>query len=178
MNSATESWFRLLRNQLVEVARRRVPEEDVEDVVQDALRVIHERGDSLPTERQVDGRPPVAWCFQVLRFTISNLYRRQRTRRSSLDPRVDPDTVSAVTPAGTALESLESEEALELIEAALDQLASDDVQCGRYLDRLLDGIAPRELAKREGLDEPILYRRVYRCRQKLRALLARKGIRS
>lgn len=177
MTSGSEQWYRLLRDQFVEVARRRVPEGDMEDVVQDALRVVHERGPTVPTDRQVDGRPPVAWCFQVLRFTVANFYRRQRFRRDTLDPNADPETKSSGAPVETPIEALESEEALEFIEAALDELSVKDAQCGRYLDRLLDGISPRQLAEREGLDESALYRRVYRCRQKLRALLVLRGIR-
>ena len=177
MSSGSENWYRFLRGQFVEIARRRVPEGEVEDVVQDALRVVHERGPSVPTDRQVDGRPPVAWCFQALRFTVANFYRRQKFRRDTFDPDTDPDTKSSGAPIENPLESLESEEALDLIEDALNELSSNDQQCRRYLDRLLDGASPRELAESEGLEEPVLYRRVYRCRQKLREFLIRRGVR-
>ena len=55
-------------------------------------------------------------------------------------------------------------------------MATRDRDCARYLQRLFDGVAPGELARQEGLEEAALYRRVYRCRIKLRTLLARRGV--
>jgi DNA-directed RNA polymerase specialized sigma24 family protein len=121
----------------------------------------------------VQGRPPLAWCFQVLRHRIGNHYKHTRVRSGHVA--LDPESPRLAAPA-TPLESLAAADAVRAIERALDQLGRDDAPCGRYLRTLAAGQAPRTLAAREGVAEAVLYRRVYRCRQKLRALLADAGV--
>ncbi len=67
-------------------------------------------------------------------------------------------------------------EVLLVIEAALAEMATDHPQCGRYLSRLVEGARPREVADEEELASAVFARRLYRCRQKLRSLLAMKGV--
>ena len=58
----------------------------------------------------------------------------------------------------------------------LRELAEVDGVCGRYLQRLIDGLSPSDLAREERLGAAVLYRRVYRCRLKLRSILERMGV--
>lgn len=166
---ATGEWLENLRAEFVRIASRRVDTSDVEDVVQEAMRVIAEKG--LDGEADsVDGLAPLAWCYQVLRNTIGNHYQRRRTRAQW--------TVADTTAADKAavLESLDGRAALEAIEGALAEMARTDPQCARYLSRLADGERPGEVARDEKVDVPVFSRRLYRCRGKLRRLLAAKGV--
>ena len=160
-----EEWFRELRATFLDVARRRVPEGEVEDLVQEALAVVH--------ERRGGERPPAAWCLQVLRNKIGNWYKRRRVRRGVI---AEGEESEGTVIEGTPLEALESRERRALVGEALAELTRDDGQCARFFDRLLEGSSPRELARSEGLEESVLYRRVYRCRQKLKAILREKGV--
>lgn len=168
-NHAASRWLDDLRARFVRIAARRVSDGDVEDVVQEAMRVIAEKGLDR-SDPVVDGLPPLAWCFQVLRNTIGNHYQRQRTRErwTQSDP-------GAVDRAGV-IEAMDSGETLAVIEGALDDMKHRDPKCAHYLSRLADGAKPRELAGDEAIDVAVLSRRLYRCRAKLRDLLSAKGV--
>jgi len=149
-----------------------VDESDVEDVVQEAMRVIAEKGidrAALPLE----GVAPLAWCFQVLRNTIGNHYQRQRTRQRWTESDADAGE-RAQNP--RVLESLDSEQTLLVVEGALGEMARSDPTCAAYLSRLADGARPGEIADDESVERPAFYRRLYRCRQKLRDILIEKGV--
>jgi DNA-directed RNA polymerase specialized sigma24 family protein len=167
-------WLGPLRDRFVAVARRRVAPIDVEDVVQEALRIVVEKRVAGPGGPAVEGRPPLAWCFQVLRHTIGNHYQRVRVRAAHHAPAEAAAGHAAADP--TPLEALESADAVRLILAALDTLERESASCGRYLRRLLAGASPAEVAGAEGVEEAAFYRRVYRCRVRLRALLGERGV--
>jgi DNA-directed RNA polymerase specialized sigma24 family protein len=169
-----ERWLSALRLRLLALARRRVAAGAEEDLVQETLRTLAQKGVVAADAVTPTGAPPLAFAFQTLRFTIGNHYQRQRVRgrvHAPLAAGVDhPDT------AATPLEALTSAEAVRIIEEGLGWLTRQGGACGRYLQALLAGDAPRTLARAEGLDEAVLHRRVYRCREKLRAWLAARGI--
>jgi RNA polymerase sigma factor (sigma-70 family) len=172
MESA-ESWSSELHRRFVELARRRVPEDEAEDLVQEAMTVVLTRSGEIEEARLVEGRPPLAWCFTVLRNTIGNYYqRRERWAKT-----VDEDAVDRLHAEGTPAEALESKELRIHIHQALQKLRGSDPQCWGFLSRLGDGIKPRSLAQSAGLEEAVLYRRLYRCRQKFRHLLEERGVR-
>jgi RNA polymerase sigma factor (sigma-70 family) len=164
-----DDWLVALRTRMVELARRRVQPDDVEDVVQTAMRVVIEKG-LQRTEREVEGLPPIAWCLQVLRNTIGNHYKRQRTQKKWVDSAVEADRVSI------PIEAMSSAEKLETIEGALAKMMQEDPQCGSYLQRTLDGSSAREIAAEDGLDADAFYKRLYRCRRKLREWLRERGV--
>lgn len=169
-----QAWLGLLRERFVRVARRRVTPDVVEDVVQDALRIVVERGIGRPGATTVQSEPALAACFQVLRNVIGNHYQKRRTEQRRREPLAThgdrPD------PAPGPLAALSSEEIVSLVRRCLTELAVTDPGCARYLARLADGHSPREVAGEEALEEAVFYRRVYRCRLKLRALLERRGV--
>jgi RNA polymerase sigma factor (sigma-70 family) len=166
------NWLMDLRREFVRVASRRVNEGDVEDVVQEAMRVIVEKGIDRGAD-PVGTQPPLAWCFQVLRNTIGNHYQRERTRRRWTDG--DSGMVDR-SPNPLSLESMDSHTTLATIEAALVALGNTDSTCAGYLSRMADGDRAGDIADREGIERRAFYRRLYRCRQKLRDLLAKKGV--
>jgi len=166
-------WFAELRRQFLRLARRRVPEAVVEDLVQEALRIVVEKGITGPGEL-VDGhRPGAAFAFRVLRNTIGNHYQRARTR--SGDVSLDA-ALGAADDAATPLEALAQTDAVAAVYSALDELARDDRACAQNLRRLAEGARAGELARTAGVEEAAFYRRIYRCRLKLRDLLRTKGI--
>jgi RNA polymerase sigma factor (sigma-70 family) len=170
-DSDVQAWLTALRQRLQDVAGRRVEVDALEDVVQDTLRVVLER---IHAGDGPGSRPSLAWCFQTLRNVIGDHYRRSRRtrgRRADLAEGVD-------IPAGDPdpIEAFGAAEIVEVVEQALEAMAARDGGCARYLRQLGAGIRPAELARAERVSEAVLYRRVYRCRQKLRALLLERGV--
>jgi RNA polymerase sigma factor (sigma-70 family) len=172
----TDGWLVQLRDRFVAVARRRLPSEAVEDVVQEALTVVYEKGIRVPQADAIDGMPPLAWCFQVLRNLIGNFYQKQRTRAATMSPDEDVERLDAADQSPTPLEALESREVRRLVRQALGELGKQDGTCAHYLQRLLEGLTPADLASEEAVEPAVLYRRVYRCRIKLRDILEQKGV--
>lgn len=169
-----EMWFARLRDRFESLARRRVPPDAVDDVVQDAMRIVFEKGFDPAGGRPVDETPQLAWCFQVLRNTVGNHY--QRTRRRAGERNLDDHPVLA--DGRTPLESLEESDFRRAVDGAIDELAADNPPCGGYLRRLAEGVLPAEIAEEEAVRPTVLYRRLYRCRAKLREILERRGIRA
>jgi DNA-directed RNA polymerase specialized sigma24 family protein len=171
--ATTDAWVRALRARFVEIARRRVPEAVVEDVVQDALTVVCRKHD-----RAAEEAPDLLWSFQVLRNVIGNHYQREKRRRrfldaaSTLEPLDGGRIVHRVE--RTPLESLERTETTRLLHAAVDELARTDPSCGQQFKRILDQLAPEETpdaGRRDSTD----YVRRFRCRERLRRILVRWG---
>lgn len=181
MNPASENdahgpgtWPGDLRARLLSVARRRVPDAVAEDLVQDALRIVLEKGVIGPGAVGPGGVPGLAFAFRVLRNVIGNHYQRERVRERTRGPIVAAQSVA--DPAPTPLEALTAGEAARFLREGLAAVATSDPACARCLTRLLDGLTPRELAREEGVEEAVLYRRMYRCRQKLREVLEERGM--
>lgn len=165
-----DNWFAELRVRFVGLARRRVPEDLVEDLVQEAMGIVFEKG--FQPGDEVQDMPGLAWCFQVLRNVIGNYYQKQKTRSREAPLEEVAEISSGLTP----VEALSRDEQISAVNTALDTLASGDSKCGQYLRRLLDGQSPASLAEEEGVTAAVLYRRVYRCRTKLRSLLEASGV--
>jgi RNA polymerase sigma factor (sigma-70 family) len=174
MTTTTDAWLSEVRVRFLAVARRRVPADAAEDVVQDAMRILVEKGALVPGAESPGGAPALAFAFAVLRNVIGNYYQRERTRRTV--PDAEEAARQAPDPAPTPLEALAREERVRIVRESLEAMGRSDEACARYLQRLLDGASPRELASQEGLEEAVLYRRVYRCRVKLRGLLEERGV--
>jgi len=163
------AWLEDLRKQFLRLAARRVDTIHVEDVAQDALRVVVEKA---PGEQ-----PDLAWCFQVLRHTIGNHYRKERTRRRWMEQ--DPEGEKVAAAADTRmLEAMELSETTQIFSESIRELGGPEDNCRGYLGRLLEGASPNDLADEAGLEAAVLYRRLYRCRQRLREILRRKGVRA
>ena len=161
------AWLEELRTQFLRLAARRVDALHVEDLVQDALRVI--------VEKVPDSEPDLAWCFQVLRHTIGNHYRREQTRRRWVENDPEGEKMDSAA-APSLLEAMDARESERMLALSIEELGLPEDNCRRYLGRLLEGRTPQELAEEVSLDPAVLYRRLYRCRQRLREILRKKGI--
>jgi DNA-directed RNA polymerase specialized sigma24 family protein len=156
---------------LVALARRRVPEAVAEDLAQEALAVLCSRGMELRIGTPISAeRPPLAWCFQVLRNVIGNYYQRREARERWAA--TQPADAGAGVP--TPLELLEEKEAVLRVERALRRLEAEDADCGRYLRGVVAGSDPGTVADVEGVAPAAFYRRLYRCRARLREILERE----
>lgn len=155
--------FARLRDRFQEIASRRVDASTVEDIVHDALRIVVEKGGESPE---------LSWCFQVLRNVIGNHYRRQRTR-SRFVTASDDDEVGVAGSGPTPLERVESEQVQRLLDEGIARLGPP---CAGYLAALLRGESPAAIAADASLEPAVFYRRLYRCRRKLREWLESRGV--
>lgn len=122
----------------------------------------------------MEGMPPIAWCFQVLRHTIGNHYQKMRTRDART---ASIDSAEAVADAGlTPLDAYAADDAARRVRQAIADMGASDKGCAEHLTRLADGERPGDLARALRIEEAAFYRRLYRCREKLRARLAAQGI--
>ena len=143
---------------------RRVPDEAVEDLVQDALAIIVRRS----REGGEAGVPDLRWCFQVLRNVIGNWYQKRRAH-VPLDADMEssaPDPLAALTAA----------ERTRQVREAMITLRDEREECARWLWALARGSKPRDLAAAESVDAKLFYRRVYKCRRRLQEILGAKGV--
>ena len=171
-SSPSRDWLLMLRRRFVELASKRVPEDAVEDLVQDAMAIVVEKAGLLDEADSIEELPPLAWCFQVLRNTVGNFYQKQRSRSRESALEDDMQLSTSATP----FEALHSKQLSSLVEAAMDELAVSSESCGRYLRAIIEGSSPARIAEDEAVEARALYRRIYRCREKLRQLLEKKGV--
>lgn len=145
-------WLEWLRRSLVRIAKRRVAAADVEDVVQDAMRVVVERNID-PESGEFDELPPVAWCFRVLHHTIGNYYQKETTRRKRVTSAPNGLPVEPGA-AGRFAAELDSRETAAVVEKAVERLGRDDAQCAAYLTALVEGHSPRRWRPRRESIQP------------------------
>ena len=171
----TEAWLRELRARFIEVARRRVSGEAVEDVVQDALTIVY-RKQGHATEDPA----ALAWSFLVLRNVIGNHYQKEKTRRRASGSAPSFDGEWGNGPNGgiapTPLESLERVEVARLLHDAVHDLGRSDPHCGRQFRRML-GSEPAVDEPDAEVRDSTHYVRHFRCREKLRKILLQRGFR-
>jgi DNA-directed RNA polymerase specialized sigma24 family protein len=162
-------WLAELRERFLQLARRRVAAGAVEEIVQEALRVVSEEG--LKPGQLAGDKPALAWAYQVLRNAVGNHYSRQQRRGSRPPNPGGPGPVS-----GTPLEALERGQLTRLLDESLRELRRSSFDGARYLLALRKGRTPAELAAIEGLTPALLHRRVYLYRMQLREILVARGI--
>ena len=161
-------WLSRLRSRYTEIAGRRVPADAVEDIVQDALRIVLTKGPAAAA-RAGDATPPMRWCFQVLRNVIGNWYQKRRDHGTvdGLDlPDDRPDPLASLT----------ADERARTIRLAVDELRMRSRECADWLWAMAEGMKAGPLAARAGIDPKDFYRRIYRCRQTLADILKGKGV--
>jgi len=164
-------WLALLRARFTEVASRRVMSEDVEKVVTQAMRAVID-SDIAPGVDSIQGSPPVAWCFQVLRNTIGRYYREAdaRARRLSQGERATPTALAR------PIECVDSHEVLNLVQTALEAMGGSDAHCALFFNRFVEGAHPHEIIAEDDLDPVAFHRYLFGCRRKLRDLIRSQSV--
>jgi DNA-directed RNA polymerase specialized sigma24 family protein len=177
---AESALFADLRVRFLQIAKRRVREEQCEDLVQDALAVVHAKYASRPP-----GRGVLIWCLAVLRNVIGNHYQAEKRRRGLIAEAGDEGRQAGGGGAESA--ALPGEDDLELrgrLDAAIESLADRYPRCAEIFRLILEGLGgdagPSEinaalLAHLRGSDPELsrgsFYVMLHRCRGRLRELL-------
>ncbi len=176
--AAEQVLFEGLRVRFVQVAKRRVRADDVEDVAQEALGIVHAK-----YARREPTSPVLTWSLAILRNVIGNHYqRRERLARGEpFDERHHP---MAIEGGG----GIEEEEALREVLEAIDHVARRQARCAllfrRIMESLAEGGTPTEVTHRAmerlrsdfgEMSRGALYVALHRCRVHLRAALAEAG---
>lgn len=176
--AAEQALFENLRVSFVQIAKRRVRADDVEDVAQEALGIVHAK---------YAGRGPagpiLTWGLAILRNVIGNYYQR-RERQAKGEPFDEGRHLTAVE----GYDRREEDQALRDLLAAIDRLARHHARCAvlfrRIMESLAEGGAPTEVTHRamermrtdyEAMSPGALYVALHRCRAHLRAILAEGG---
>lgn len=135
---------------------RRLPADQVDDVLADTLLVMWRRLDDIP------GDAPLPWCYSVARQTLAN-HRRSTRRRMALG-----DKLRAEPGAG-----YDNETDDPVLEEALSKLSESE----RELVRLWawEQLEPREIAAVTGLTTNAVSLRLTRARKKLQKEMARQN---
>lgn len=164
-------WLVMLRERFTEVAARRVLAEDVERVVSEAMRAVTD-SDIAPGVDSIQGAPPVAWCFQVLRNTIGRYYRDEALR----ERRLIQGTTASPTALARPIECISPHATLSLVAAAVEQMSTTEPHCALFFNRFVEGAHPHEIIAEDDLDPTEFHRYLFGCRRKLRELLRTQGV--
>ena len=181
-DAARARLFTDLRERFLRIAKRRVREDALEDVVQDALRIVLERH----RERRAEV-PILVWSLAVLRNVIGNHYQSRYRERQRRQPVADWHRLAVPDRTADPLDELAAGELREALERALERLAVTSARCARLfrvlLESLRGGGGGREVTARVldvlRRDDPRLTRNAFyvmlhRCRARLRVLLERE----
>jgi len=177
---AEAALFGILRVRFELIAKRRVQRDDLEDVVQDALRIVHAKYHARPPHD-----PFLPWGLLVLRNVIGNYYQKRERldRETEFEERLHSETTGVI---GTGVEndSADGRRNIEAILAGIHRLARTAPRCGKIFQRILEsmdeGGSPREVSSRAiarlqvdipNLSRDTFYVALHRCRQRLRDAL-------
>jgi RNA polymerase sigma factor (sigma-70 family) len=156
-SAAYESVLSLLEQRITSVAKRRVPADAVQDVVQDTLLVLLRKLPELTSE--VDILP---YTYLALRNIIGNYYQEER----SLKRFRDLDENELLT------NSLEEIETNIYLDQVLDTCKRTNGEYARIVKMVLDGYTLKEIMKEIGAPSiEALHTKIHRGRKQLKAAL-------
>jgi DNA-directed RNA polymerase specialized sigma24 family protein len=179
-DSAESLLFHSLRVRFTAIAKRRVQQDHIEDIVQDALQTVLRK---YRERSRSDGI--LVWSLTVLRNVIGNYYQARKRESERLVQVQDWQRLASSAPSGTSTSQLETDQFVWQLEQAIAALAQRYPRCGKIFTGLLssleEGGGPREISQR-ALDkvcreQPDLtpnnfYVTLHRCRAHLRLILA------
>ncbi|MBC8426596.1 sigma-70 family RNA polymerase sigma factor [bacterium] len=176
---ARSELFESLRVRFLQVAKRRVQGDHLEDVVQDALRIVLDKYHERTGQTGI-----LIWSFTVLRNVIGNHYQ---SRNRDVSRTTHVEDWQSFSPAAVVIDPLRDRETDEFngrLEGAIATLARKAPRCGRLFANLLDSykhggeqreVSARALAMAQQEDPDLtrntFYVALHRCRAQLRALL-------
>jgi len=153
-----ETVLSLLQERIAYVARRRVPENAVQDIVQETLLVLLNKLPELDS-----GRDILAYTFRILRRVIGNYYQTEKTLRKHFQPQT-------FEPAAHPFEKLDSEIYLDQILEKCRQVNGD---YSKIIKMVRDGYSIEEIAVETGCSSnQALYNRIHRSRRLLKKIIA------
>jgi DNA-directed RNA polymerase specialized sigma24 family protein len=169
--------FEDLRVRFTDITKRRVQSDNIEDIVQDALKIVFTKYASLEKERGM-----LVWSLTILRNVIGNFYQ---SRQRFDDKNVQVDNWQAVSEAAVDPSAMETEETTSLLFDAMTELSEKYPTCGTIFSCILNshekGGGQREISQRalDAVQEMIpdfkrgsFYTALHRCRTHLRKILS------
>jgi DNA-directed RNA polymerase specialized sigma24 family protein len=132
--AAEAALFADLSVRLADIAKRRIRADEVDDCVQDTLRVVHRKYRTRPARVGI-----LPWSFAVLRRVIGNVYRR----RARAAAREGPEAQAAAL-ASPEFDPLAAREAAALrrrVADAIERLEREHARCGRLFRVILASLA-------------------------------------
>ncbi len=176
---AQSELFSALRVRFLQVAKRRVQGDHLEDVVQDALRIILDKYHARTGDTGI-----LVWSFTVLRNVIGNYYQSRRRDVERTTYVEDWQTFRSASVVIDPTRDRETAEFTSRLEEAVATLARKSPRCGKLFANLLKsfqhGGGQREVSQRAiemaqhedpGMSRNNFYVALHRCRAQLRALL-------
>ncbi|MBU0743727.1 RNA polymerase sigma factor [bacterium] len=176
---ARSELFSALRVRFLQVAKRRVHGDHLEDVVQDALKIVLDKYHARTGDTGI-----LVWSFTVLRNVIGNHYQ---SRKRDVERTTHVEDWQTFRSAAVVIDPTQDRETTEFtsrLEDAVAALARKSPRCGRLFANLLESyrrgggqreVSQRalEMARREdpGISRNSFYVALHRCRAQLRALL-------
>jgi DNA-directed RNA polymerase specialized sigma24 family protein len=176
---AEERLFAELRVRFAAVAKRRVRPEELEDVVQETLRVVLTRHAGRPRESGI-----LPWSYAVLRNVIGNCYQRRRRGVIHLPPGGETPAELRIAPGAAGedpLEELDRSQVVRALDRALAVLGRQHPRCAvlfqAILRALVEGGGSRSVSTRAlvlarealpDLSSTSFYVALHRCRARLR----------
>ena len=177
--SARSELFSSLRVRFLQVAKRRVHGDHLEDVVQDALGIVLDKYRDRTGETGI-----LIWSFTVLRNVIGNYYQSRKRDMERTMHVEDWQTFGSAAIVIDPTRDRETEEFTGRLEEAVAALARKSPRCGRLFANLLKSfqhgggqrevsLHALELTRQEDPDmsRNTFYVALHRCRAQLRALL-------
>lgn len=177
---AESALFQSLRVRFVSIAKRRVREDDVDDVVQDALRIVHGK-------YRTRSSPPgvLVWSLAILRNVIGNYYQARKSESGRVAPG-DGVNGRRVAFEGVAAGGWPEPEGdmVDQIVAAIETLSRREPRCGKIFRGILKSLelggGQREVSGRvlnfvhrdvPEMTRGAFYVALHRCRSHLREIL-------
>ncbi|MBI2838036.1 MAG: sigma-70 family RNA polymerase sigma factor [Acidobacteria bacterium] len=161
---AREEICRALWMRLLEVARRRMREEDAQDVVQESMLTIVDRIEHHETPESLLG-----FAHGVLRNKIGNFYRKRNRHEQVVmamgRPPEDSRTIDA---------DLAGAELSRIVREAIDELSERSPHCRDVLLGLAEGKRYADLCIELGIPASLIDKRVFRARQALRSIIRKR----
>ncbi len=180
---AETALFSSLRERFLAVAKRRVREDELEDVVQDALRIALTRYAERP-----GAGPVLPWGLTVLRNVIGNRYQARRREEGHVE--LNEEALVVDSPgylAGVGENPLADhfgEQLRARVADAIRELGREHSRCAGIFRRILEGLdcdeTPDEISRgametlqagEPGVSRGNFYVVLHRCRARLRQLL-------
>jgi len=179
-DSAEALLFTSLRVRFTAIAKRRVHQDHIEDIVQDALQTVLRK---YKERAQTDGI--LVWSLTVLRNVIGNYYQARKRETERMVQVEDWQRVATSTTTEVISSQLETEQLAWQLEKAIASLATKYPRCGKIFTGLLASLerggSSREISQRAldfvcrehpDLTPNNFYVTLHRCRAHLRLVLA------
>jgi RNA polymerase sigma factor (sigma-70 family) len=150
--------FDLLVQRITYVARRRVPEDVVKDIVQDTLLILLEKLPDLDSDTEI-----LPYTFIILRKVIGNYYHRERSLGKI---RLDKSNETYSNPA----DDMDSQIYFNQIMEKCEKLNGD---YSEIMKLVIEGYSTNEIADKMGCtSKQVLYNRIHRSRKLIKLIIS------